>query len=82
MTTSSDTASDGDTDQRSVSFASKAVVAAVYAILGIVTAVSFATLVFGEATPEYLGAGIAHFLLGGGVAGIMLETISTIRCQI
>lgn len=57
------------------------VIAVVFGAVGVATTVSFATLVFGENTPEHLNAGIAHFLLGGGVASVLLATISSLRGQ-
>jgi len=53
----------------------------VFGAVGVATTVSFATLVFGENTEEFLNAGIAHFLLGGAVAGIILAFVSSIRGQ-
>ncbi len=56
-------------------------IAVVFGVVGVATTVSFATLVFGEDVPEFLNAGIAHFLLGGGVAGIVLAVASSLRGQ-
>ncbi len=56
-------------------------IAVVFGVVGVATTVSFATLVFGEDVPEFLNAGIAHFLLGGGVAGIVLAVGSSLRGQ-
>jgi SulP family sulfate permease len=53
----------------------------VFGAVGVATTVSFATLVFGENTEHYLNAGIAHFLLGGAIAGIILAVASSIRGQ-
>ena len=53
----------------------------VFGAVGVATTVSFATLVFGENTEHYLNAGIAHFLLGGAVAGVLLSLLSSIRGQ-
>ncbi|MCZ6461345.1 MAG: hypothetical protein O6705_03810, partial [Actinobacteria bacterium] len=53
----------------------------VFGAVGVATTVSFATLVFGENTEEFLNVGIAHFLLGGAVAGIILAFASSIRGQ-
>jgi SulP family sulfate permease len=53
----------------------------VFGAVGIATTVSFATLVFAENTEHYLNAGIAHFLLGGAIAGIILAFASSIRGQ-
>jgi len=57
------------------------VIAIVSGAVGAATTVSFATLVFGENAPEFLNVGIAHFLLGGGVAGIVLGVVSSLRGQ-
>lgn len=54
----------------------------VFGAVGVATTVSFATLVFAENTEHYLNAGIAHFLLGGAVAGIILALASSIRGQL
>lgn len=56
-------------------------IALVFGVVGVATTVSFATLVFGENTEEYLNVGIAHFLLGGAIAGIILTVASSIRGQ-
>lgn len=57
------------------------VIALVFGAVGVATTVSFATLIFDENTPEFLNAGIAHFLLGGGVAGVTLGLLSSLRGQ-
>jgi len=57
------------------------IISLVFGAVGIATTVSFATLVFAENTEEFLNAGIAHFLLGGAVAGIILSLVSSIRGQ-
>ncbi len=58
------------------------VIAIVFGAVGLATTVSLALLVFGENTPEHLNAGIAHFLLGGGIAGILLAVLTGLRGQL